>query len=458
MYYGPEVIARDGHKLGFEMYYCGGCARDKIRNVTPRDIDIEVYGVTYDSLIRFLSQYGKADEIGKSFGIVKFKGDFEADFSLPRRESKTGTKHTSFTVYSDLFMPKAEACSRRDFTINSILIDVLTDEVFDYYGGIQDLKDGVLRATSNAFGDDVLRVLRGFGFSSRFNLKVEPRTAELCRSLHDQYSSIPLDRVWMEYYKFLTLSETPSLGLQFLIDVGWSSLYPQIFNMIGCLQNPKWHREKDTFEHTCMVSDQCVRIAKRENLSEEDRLILILAGILHDCAKPKTSIGEYPEISSPRHAEEGVPIATEFLNNIKCPEKIINRVRPLVKNHMRYLNTYTIKAVRKLAVDMEPSNISELCLLIEADNDGRIPKQEFPEKAQNMLDISKKENVLLKKQKKIVDGQLLKSLSIKAGPIYGEIINKAYKAQMDNKFNEIEGAKIWLRKNMNYILEQDKIN
>ena len=122
---------------------------------------------------------GAADEnggqvIGKAFGVIKFRDDEgnDYDFSLPRRDSKTGEGHTGFDVQVDPNMSPKEAASRRDFTFNSIAYDPLTNELHDYYGGKNDLENKILRATDmEKFGEDPLRVLRGMQLISRIGIK-----------------------------------------------------------------------------------------------------------------------------------------------------------------------------------------------------------------------------------------------------------------------------------------------
>ncbi len=126
----------------------GGAVRDALLGIQPKDLDIEVYGISYDSLAAFLSRYGRVDLVGKSFGVVKLSN--EVDFSVPRRESKTGAHHRDFQATFDPSITPQEAASRRDFTINAMAYDPLTEEVVDFFGGQEDLKNRVLRATSSA--------------------------------------------------------------------------------------------------------------------------------------------------------------------------------------------------------------------------------------------------------------------------------------------------------------------
>ena len=169
------------HAAGFRPLIAGGAVRDALLGLEPADIDVEVYGITYDRLAEMLSRRGRADLVGKSFGVVKFEG---CDFSVPRRDSKIGAHHRDFLPTFDPSITPREAASRRDFTINAMAYDPVTHEILDFFGGRDDLENRILRATGPAFSEDPLRVLRGMQFACRFNLTLdETATAELARSI-----------------------------------------------------------------------------------------------------------------------------------------------------------------------------------------------------------------------------------------------------------------------------------
>lgn len=116
--------------LGGRPLLVGGCVRDRLLGIESKDIDIEVHGpVSPEALIEALSAEGRVDAVGMSFGVIKFGRD--VDISFPRRDSKTSSGHTGFTIEVDQTMTVLEALSRRDFTINSMAMDPLTDELID---------------------------------------------------------------------------------------------------------------------------------------------------------------------------------------------------------------------------------------------------------------------------------------------------------------------------------------
>ena len=209
-----DQIVRELHAAGYRAVVVGGAVRDALLvhelGALPKDFDIEVYGIAYDQLAGMLARRGRIDRVGKSFGVVKLNIDgHEYDFSVPRRDSKLGLKHRDFETTFDPAITPREAASRRDFTINAMAYDPVADELLDFFGGVEDLKNRVLRATSEAFAEDPLRVLRGMQLACRFDLTLEPATAALCRTISDHYSSISRERVADEFMKWAVKSPRP---------------------------------------------------------------------------------------------------------------------------------------------------------------------------------------------------------------------------------------------------------
>ena len=121
---GIEQVTQLLKKHGAEVSLVGGCVRDSLLGLSPKDIDIEVYQLYPETLESILSEHFKIDTVGKNFGVYILKG-YSIDISLPRKESKTGLKHTDFKISGDPFMHPKEAALRRDFSINAISYDLL---------------------------------------------------------------------------------------------------------------------------------------------------------------------------------------------------------------------------------------------------------------------------------------------------------------------------------------------
>jgi tRNA nucleotidyltransferase (CCA-adding enzyme) len=197
-----ERIYKAIQEAGGIPYRVGGSVRDQFRGVAPKDIDTEVYDISKEKLMEILRRFGRVDVTGVRFEVIKLWIDGkDYDFSLPRRDSKSGRGHKGFVVKADAKMTVKEAAYRRDYTINSISI-APSGAIVDPYNGVADLEAGILRHTSASFGEDPTRVLRGMQFCARFDLTVTRETAAVCFGIRDEYETIAKEMVWTEWYKW----------------------------------------------------------------------------------------------------------------------------------------------------------------------------------------------------------------------------------------------------------------
>ena len=219
----------------------GGCVRDELMGIAPKDFDVEVYGVEPNKLREILESFGRVDAVGEAFTVYKIGQDL--DVAIPRRERKVSRGHKGFVVEGDKDMSFAEAAKRRDFTINAILKDVLTGEIIDCYSGHEDIEKKVLRVVStDTFAEDSLRVLRAAQFAARFEFAIDKETVELCRQI--DVSDLPKERIWGEFEKLLLKAEKPSIGLQWLYNLGVvEQLFPEMKALVGVPQESEWHPE-----------------------------------------------------------------------------------------------------------------------------------------------------------------------------------------------------------------------
>ena len=209
-------VATAVREAGGRALCVGGFVRDRIIGRASKDLDVEVFGIPQDQLLPLLKSLGpstslgtsRVEPVGQAFPVYKLGA---IDVALPRRESKTGRGHKGFTVEGDPSMPFEEAARRRDFTINAIGWDPLTDEYLDPFGGRKDLALRVLRICDRVtFGDDSLRVLRALQFAARFDLTLDPETARICSAI--ALDDLPAERIWGEFEKLLLQAERPSIG------------------------------------------------------------------------------------------------------------------------------------------------------------------------------------------------------------------------------------------------------
>lgn len=150
-------IARIVDSMGGKTYYVGGYVRDKLLGIESKDIDIEVFGISPSQLKDICSKIGTVDEVGMSFGVLKIHG-LDLDISIPRKERQTGSGHKSFDINLDPFSTERQAAERRDFTMNAIMLNVVTGEFVDPFCGRYDLRHEIIRAVNEkTFIEDPLR-------------------------------------------------------------------------------------------------------------------------------------------------------------------------------------------------------------------------------------------------------------------------------------------------------------
>ncbi len=457
-------IVRDLRATGFRALVVGGAVRDALLGEDPKDVDIEVYGITYDRLASFLEQRGRIDLVGKSFGVVNFTapGGDSCHFSIPRRDNKIGLGHRDFLSTFDPNITPREAAGRRDFTINALAFDPLTAELLDFFGGREDLENRILRATSEAFSEDPLRVLRGMQFACRFDLVLDAATAEMCRSISDQYATLPRERVADEFMKWAVKASHPGRLAGYLVATGWMTHFPELARILDVPQDPEWHPEGDVGVHTMHVVDAAAQIAVRDGLEDDDRAVLLFASLAHDFAKADTTElrekGGRLRWTSYGHEAEGGPLARRFLERVGIKSAIVDQVVPLVENHLAHSSIgldVTPRAVRRLAVRLAPASINQLVRLIEADASGRPPRPPgLPESAARILEMATAEAVGEKPQPPLILGRhVLPYFGDQPGKHIGEVTRAAYEAQADGSFSTEEEALKWLEE---YIANRTK--
>ena len=425
--------------------------RDWLLNRPIRDFDLEVFGVDYNQLAEALKPWGKTDLVGQSFGVIKLNtGSGIYDFSIPRSDSKVAPGHKGFEMDFDRTLTPNQASARRDFTMNSLMFDPRQGEILDFHGGRQDLKDRVLRHTSPAFVEDPLRVLRGMQLISRFELNPAPETLELCRSIKNAFHELARERVRDEWFKWAGQSDKPSSGLRFLKATGWLEHFPQILAMATTPQDPEWHPEGDVFIHTCHCCDAMAKLPEWRESDLESRIVYMMAALAHDFGKAittqETSRSGRMRIISPGHEIAGCELAESFLNEMLSPRRIMDRVLPLIENHLFHIHsTITDRSVRRLARRLEPETMNGLCILMTADHFARPPKPAvIPESIGLLRDKARSMSLQSAAPKPLLQGRHLIELGMTPGPVFAVILKAAFEAQLDGDFEDLAGAFHWM--------------
>jgi len=445
----PPAVMQVAQKIrtaGGLAWLVGGCVRDLLLAIPPKDYDLEVYGLDEQALQTCLRPLGPCQLVGRQFGVFKlWFNNMEIDIALPRREVKTANGHRGFDIISDPTMSPESATLRRDFTINAMMFNPLSNRLLDLHDGMSDLKSCTLCHVSPAFREDPLRPLRAMQFAARFRLTLATDTAVLCRTMLHEAATLPASRIWQEWQKW-SHAPYPSFGLKALNASGWLSLYPELAAIESCPQDPRWHPEGNVWEHTLQVIDIAATIGKKNSLDARETEHLLFAALCHDLGKPATTITrDDGRISSPAHCEAGLPLTRTFLQRIHAPGRISDYTLPLVRDHITHIHGEpTARAVRRLAHRLQPAHIELWEMLVEADASGRSPA--LPSRpAKSWLQLAIALQHQHKPAPRIVDGAMLIKFGIKPGPDMGRILKLAYDAQLNGTFSDTSSAEAWCR-------------
>jgi tRNA nucleotidyltransferase (CCA-adding enzyme) len=214
-----EKILSKIKENGGKLYIVGGAVRDELMGIKPKDIDFLVTGITLSNLSDILSEIGKVNEVGKSFGIIKAVIDGEEyDFAIPRKETSTGPGHKDQLTKTDHTLSVEDDISRRDFGFNAIAKDVETGKYIDPYHGISDIKHKIIRAVGDPdkrFEEDPLRILRAIQFAVRFNFDIEEKTKKSILKNVESLEHLPAERFLEEFKKAIEKSKD-SNNMKFL--------------------------------------------------------------------------------------------------------------------------------------------------------------------------------------------------------------------------------------------------
>lgn len=354
-----KLVVNRIEQAGGSAFLVGGAVIDILQDREPKDWDLEVFGLDFDSLEAMFSDMNPKT-VGRAFGILKlFHAGLDLDLNIPRRDNKVGVGHKGFTVETDPGMTFEEAARRRDFTINSMSFDLGTGQLHDPFNGLEDLERGCLRATDpKLFVQDPLRALRAMQLVARKADFVEPRTMTLIQGMAHHFPELPKERVFEEWRKLLLKSDRPSAGFEFLRQSGWIKHFPELEALIGCEQHPEWHPEGDVWVHSLLAADAMAEV--RHLIPEHQREAFAFAVFLHDVGKPATTITpEMMEARDPRvkevaeragkkpedmlftahgHDVVGMDPAESFMRRLTDSVKTIKLVRGIVGMHMRPWN------------------------------------------------------------------------------------------------------------------------
>ena len=423
----------------------GGWVRDRLRGVPSKDLDVEVFGLSQDRLAALLATLGRVEAVGHSFPVYKLAAfaEGDVDVALPRRESKRGRGHKGFEVHGDPGMSIVEAARRRDFTVNAIAWDPLTDSYEDPFEGRGDLERRILRAVdATTFGDDSLRVLRAVQFAARFDFSLDPDTAALCRQI--PIDDLAPERVWGELEKLLLQAARPSIGFALALDLGVvDRVLPELRPMVGCPQDPEWHPEGDVWVHTLLVIDEAR--AANGDLDRPRLTAVMLGAVCHDLGKPATTAFIDGRLRSPNHEQAGVAPTVALLDRLNVHSMdgfdVRGQVLGLVAHHLKPGMFHKAAQVgdgafRRLAQKVD---LGLLVRLARADCRGRTGT--FDCSAMEwFLERATRLGVEHRPPDPLLMGRHLLDLGVAPGPRVGEVLKAVYEQQLDGEVQTLEAA------------------
>ena len=403
-----QKIAKIIKQNGGNTYLVGGAVRDAILNKPIKDEDYCVTGINAE---KFMKLFPEARKRGKAFEVFDLE---HKEFALARRETKTGKGHKEFKIETDESIEIEEDLRRRDITINSIAQDVITKEVIDPFKGQQDLEDGIIRATSEKFSEDPLRVYRVARMAATLNFKVAPKTIKMMNNLRDELDTLSKERVFTEFKRALE-ADKPSIFFEVLKKAEVLDIHFKVVSdLIGQTQPIKYHPEGDSYNHTMLTLDNCAKLTTDTKIR--------FCALVHDLGKGRTPKEMLPHHYN--HEQRGVEPLKELCNTLGCPNEWEKCGKTAVLEHMKggIFPLMTIK--RKVSfierVDKTQLGLRGLQIVVYSDRSRNIEsdKEEIMDEQYNFVTIGKK-------MIKVIDGDYIQQkYRIKPGVEFGKRLHE----------------------------------
>jgi len=415
-------------KAGFEAYIVGGCVRDFLLGVEPKDWDV--------------TTNAKPEEIQKVFPDSFYENNFltvtartgskneklaEIEITTYRFEGKYSDKrHPDQVEYAKTL---EEDLGRRDFTVNAMAMDA-KKKLIDLFDGQKDLENKIIRTVGSAeerFNEDALRMLRAVRFATTLGFsaqggpasgwKIEAKTAEAIKENSIWLEAVSGERIRDEFVKMI-MADNAANGVELLRELGLLKyIIPELLDNYGVSQNK--HHIYDCYQHAVKALEFTAK--KKFNM------YVRIAALLHDIAKPRVKVGEGENATFYNHEIVGAKITFQILNRLKFSKKDVEKITKLVRYHLFYYNVDEVKeaSVRRLVRNMGPENMEELLQVRQADRIGSgVPKAE-PYKLRHLKYLIDKvsQDPISAKMLKINGNDLMSVLNVKPGPKIGQILD-----------------------------------
>jgi poly(A) polymerase len=404
-----------GH--GHKAYLVGGCVRDRLLGIQPKDFDVAT-----DARPQQVETYFPgALLVGAHFGVVRVQeGGAAVEVATFRSEGgySDGRRPDEVRFESE---PALDA-QRRDFTINGLMEDPLTGEIFDYVGGRADLAGKTIRAIGDAglrFQEDHLRMLRAVRFAARLGFEIEDKTREAIQEQAEFVQTVSAERVRDELVRILTEGGARR-GLELLDELGLlKQVLPEVKAFQGVEQPPEYHPEGDVWTHVLLML---------QNMGGAVSPSLAMGVLLHDVGKPQT-FRRADRIRFDGHAEVGAAMAGELLGRLRFSNDDAEHVTALVANHMKFMDvrkmrTSTLKRFLRLPRFDEHLELHRLdCLASHGRNEAyTFVRQKLAEMGVEALH-----------PERLLSGSDLITAGYAPGPRFGEALEAVETAQLEGE-------------------------
>jgi poly(A) polymerase len=447
-------VVRALRDAGHEALFAGGCVRDEVLGLEPKDYDV----ATSAKPEQVQALFPRTIAVGVAFGVVEVLGPrpfrvqvatFRYDDYEAAPEEEHDHRHPPRVVFCDA----EEDAKRRDFTINGMFFDPIEERVIDYVGGRADLEARVLRAIGDPrerFTEDRLRMLRGVRFTARFECSLDPGAAEATREMAGQLrDGVSAERVADEFRKML-VDRHRARAMRLFLDLGLAAVVmPELLPMVGLPQGPprpdgpplpppgrpgQGETTGDLWEHVLRVL---------EMLPEKPSFPLAMAALLHDVGKPRT-VGRTPDrYTFHAHEHVGRRMANEICLRLKMANDERERIEWLVEKHQVLADAPQMRPA-KLKALLVHRGIEELFVLHRADALAAERSLDHVEYAERMRQQWKQDGTL--DPPPLITGEDLMAMGLTPGPPFKTLLEKAREAQLDGVIRTKEEAVALVRK------------
>lgn len=355
-------FANNIDKINGKAYIAGGFVRDIFIGKNSKDIDIVLTGISQDEL---LSIYPESQKVGNAFPVFLIKlGNISYEVALARFERKVSSGYKGFEVCFNKEITIEQDLIRRDTTMNSMCINILTGQLIDPFNGVNAIDNRTIEATSKHFLDDPVRALRAARQSAQFSFSISESTLQMMNKCEEELSKEPKERINGELIKALN-AKHPSLFFDKLNKSGLlKCTFPQIYDLIGKTQPIKYHPEGDAYNHTMIVLDDVA--SKTKNLNT------IFAALVHDIGKGLTPIEELPKHIY--HDKNGINALDEMNNELCLRNEFMKIGKFIIKNHMTIHKIKNKSKILKVILDIKRQKLDykEINIILMSDH-GSIP-------------------------------------------------------------------------------------